>query len=58
MGFYQRQAAKMQMQATKLQWDRSIDHIYLEVDKAYMQTAIGTQSCRSNAASSSYSRSQ
>lgn len=39
-GFYQRQAAKMQMQATKLQWDRSIDHIYLEVDKAYMQLQL------------------
>ncbi len=39
-GFYQRKAAKMQMQATKLQWDRSIEHIYLEVDKAYMQLQL------------------
>lgn len=39
-GFYQRQAAKMQMQATKLQWDRSIDQIHLEVDKAYMQLQL------------------
>ena len=39
-GFYQRKAAKTQMQATKLQWDRSIDYVYLKVDKAYMQLQL------------------
>jgi outer membrane protein TolC len=39
-GFYQRQAAKLQMQATKLQWDRSIEYIYLETNKAYMQLQL------------------
>ncbi|MDN5216962.1 TolC family protein [Fulvivirgaceae bacterium BMA12] len=39
-GHYQRQAARSQMMATKLQNVRTRDHLLLEVEKAYMQLQL------------------
>ncbi len=39
-GHYQRQAARSQMMATKLQTIRTRDHLSLEVEKAYMQLQL------------------
>jgi len=42
-GIYQRKAAKKKMDATALQTDRTIDHMVLEVEKAYMQLQLAHQ---------------
>ncbi|PRX43066.1 TolC family protein [Salegentibacter salegens] len=42
-GIYQRKAAKKKMDATALQTDRTIDHMILEVEKAYMQLQLAYQ---------------
>jgi len=42
-GIYQRKAAKKKMDATALQTDRTIDHMVLEVEKAYMQLQLAQQ---------------
>lgn len=42
-GIYQRKAAKKKMDATALQTERTIDHMVLEVEKAYMQLQLANQ---------------
>lgn len=42
-GIYQRKAAKKKMDATALQTDRTIEHMVLEVEKAYMQLQLAHQ---------------
>ncbi|APS38970.1 MULTISPECIES: TolC family protein [Salegentibacter] len=42
-GIYQRKAAKKKMDATALQTDRTINHMVLEVEKAYMQLQLAHQ---------------
>ena len=42
-GIYQRKAAKKKMDATAFQTDRTIDHMVLEVEKAYMQLQLAHQ---------------
>ena len=42
-GIYQRKAARKKMDATALQTDRTIDHMVLEVEKAYMQLQLAHQ---------------
>tara|TARA_R110002033_G_scaffold166331_1_gene204878 strand:- start:106789 stop:108093 length:1305 start_codon:yes stop_codon:yes gene_type:complete len=39
-GLYQRRAAKAKLNATELQFERTLDYIDLEVDKAYMQLQL------------------
>lgn len=42
-GIYQRKAAKSKMAATALQTDRTVDHMVLEVEKAYMELQLAQQ---------------